>query len=300
MRYTLKLMAATVVAAGLSQVAFAADMPAKARPAPAAICPGCNWNGFYIGANVGGSIGRNSTSDSVSVFSPGVPFGGVFPGVTNPISAVSDNRSPAGAIAGGQIGWNWQTNQLVFGIEGDFDWSGQKDTLSSSNFLASTIAAAQANVGFADEQKIKWLATLRGRLGWAQDCWLWYITGGVAWAEVESNYALSFIGVPGGGVTAFNSGAAAVSSSTTKTGWTVGAGVETSLAAVGMPSSNWSFKLEYLYVDLGSVSNLVTAPLAGGTNAQPASATLASNSSIRDHIVRVGLNYRWGGGWAFR
>jgi outer membrane immunogenic protein len=113
---------------------------------------------------------------------------------------------------------------------------------------------------------------------------------------------VSFINTAPVSVPFFGSGTAAASSRTTKTGWTVGGGVETSLAWMGW-SPNWSAKLEYLYVDLGSVSNSVTAALGGGTGAggatspAPTSATLLSSHDIRDHIIRVGVNYRFGG-WA--
>ena len=220
----------------------------------------------------------------------------VFPGVFNPISSVSDTRSPTGAIAGGQIGWNWNVNHWLFGLEADFDWADQRNTFTSSNFVASSVAAASANLSYRDEQKLNWLATVRPRLGWTYDCFLWYVTGGVAFGEVESNVAVSFANTQPPPFASFSSGSAAASSKTTKTGWTVGGGVETSLAWVGW-SPNWSAKLEYLYVDLGSVSNSATAALGGGFFTAPTSATLLSSHDIRDHIIRVGVNYRFGG-WA--
>jgi outer membrane immunogenic protein len=170
--------------------------------------------------------------------------------------------------------------------------AGQRNTFTSSNFVASTIAAASANLSYRDEQKLNWLATVRPRLGWTYDCFLWYVTGGVAFGEVESNLGVSFVNTAAPFATNFGSGTAAASSRTTKTGWTVGGGVETSLAWVGW-SPNWSAKLEYLYVDLGSVSNSVTAALGGGTQPAPTSATLLSSHDIRDHIIRVGVNYRF-------
>ena len=217
-------------------------------------------------------------------------------GVTNPVSSQSYKHSPAGVLGGGQLGYNWQTGNLVLGVEGDWNWTNQRDTASTDNFLASTIVVAPARLSYSDEQKIKWLATARARLGWARDTWLWYVTGGAAWAEVEFNYAFQVIGLSAGGATVFGTGLGAANSSTTKSGWTVGAGVETSLAWMGAPG-NWSAKLEYLYVDLGTVTNTFTVPL---TATPAASYTFASSSHIRDNIIRVGLNYRFGGGWAVR
>jgi len=285
------LLASIALLATFGGSAMAADMPVKARPAP--VCPGCNWNGWYIGANVGGSIGWDRKQDNVSVLPGGVPFGGVFPGVFNPVASIGDTRSPVGVIGGAQIGFNWEANHWLFGLEADFNWTSQRDTLISQNFLASTVAAASATVAFTDEQRLRWLTTWRARLGWTYDCWLWYVTGGAAWGEVESNYSLTQVSlnVPGG--VNFGSGSAVAGFTQRKTGWTVGGGMEASLAALGAPSA-WSLKLEYLYVDLGSINNVVTAPLTGAA-VFPTSVTLASDSKIRDHIIRVGLNYRFGG-----
>lgn len=115
------------------------------------------------------------------------------------------------------------------------------------------------------------------------------MTGGAAFGEVQSNYAFSANQLAGAGV--FGPAAGAANFSTTKTGWTIGGGVETSLSWLGM-SNNWSTKLEYLYVDLGSVNNNFTIPgaVGAGTNY-----VVSSSSSIHDHIIRVGLNYRFGG-----
>jgi len=157
--------------------------------------------------------------------------------------------------------------------------------------VSSTIAAASANLSYSDEQRLNWLATVRARLGWTHDCFLWYVTGGVAFGEVESNLGVSFVNTaPAPGL--FGSGSGAASFKTTKTGWTVGGGVETSLTWFGL-SRNWSAKTEYLYVDLGSVTNSVTAAITGGGAAAPTSVTLASSHDIRDHIIRAGINYRF-------
>jgi outer membrane immunogenic protein len=275
---------AAVALAGFTSAASAADLPRKApviAPPPVVF----SWTGFYIGANIGGSIGWDST-DSVVLLSANAPSAGT----TNPISSQSYKHSPAGVLGGGQIGYNWQTGNWVLGVEGDWDWANQRDTVSTDNFIASTIVVAPARLSYSDEQKIKWLATARARLGWARDTWLWYVTGGAAWGEVESNYTFQVTGLNAGGATVFATAPAAANSSTTKGGWTVGGVVETSLAWMGVPGNNWSAKLEYLYVDLGTVTNTFTVPL---TATPAAFYTFASSSHIRDNIIRVGLNYRF-------
>jgi len=215
-------------------------LPAYKAPPPApriVACPTCNWTGFYIGINGGGSI---ATVDSDATLS------------TTPIQIASDRRALMGGLIGGQAGFNWQFGAWVFGVEGDGQWTNERDTLGA--------------LSFSEEMRIKDLFTVRGRLGWAHDCWLWYVTGGGAWAQVDSQTLTTF---------------ASSNFSTTKSGWTVGTGVETSWAGTG-----WSAKLEYLWADLGSINRVFTTPTA----------TFESDNQIREHIIRVGINYRfnWG------
>ena len=277
------LLASAALTALLTGSAMAADMPVKAPPVFS--CPTCNWDGFYFGGNVGGSIGHDATSDFVALFPPG---GGI--GVTNPIASTSSSLSPTGVLGGLQLGYNRQFGNMVWGVEGDWAWSGQRDTLQNQNFIASSVVVAPTTLNYSDEQKISWLSTVRGRLGFTHDCFLWYLTGGVAFGEVQSSYA--FQTTPVGAANVFGPAAGAATFSATKTGWTLGGGVETSLAWLGM-SSHWSTKLEYLYVDLGSVTNTFSVP---GAAAAPGTIyTASSSSSIHDHIIRVGVNYRFGG-----
>jgi outer membrane immunogenic protein len=186
----------TLVSTG--SVAFAADMPRKAPIAPAPAPLVYTWTGFYVGVNLGYGWARASTG-----------------GVT------SNNID--GVIGGGQLGYNWQTGNLLLGLEGDFQGSGQRRSDSG----------AIGGVTFTVDQKIPWFATLRGRLGYAAGPWLFYGTGGAAWV----NYKLSVSAL---GTT--------VSDDATKAAWTAGGGVE------WMFAPKWSAKLEYLYIDTGSTS----------------------------------------------
>jgi len=254
--------------------AMAADMPVKAKVAPPLICPSCNWTGFYIGGNIGGSIGVIQNTDGLS----GFPTGAGFPAAGNPYLSSNVKRALPGGIGGGQVGYNWQSGSLVLGVEADWQFSREKSTL---NVLGQNIAAALFTSGYSDEEKIKSFATARARLGWAHDSYLWYVTGGGAWAQIGSNYTLTS-SIP---ATTFASPVSA-GFSTNKTGWTIGGGVETCLW-----DGNWSAKLEYLYLDLGSVANTFTTP----TTAAGTFAVFNSNNKIQDHIIRVGLNYRFGG-----
>src|SRR5262249_23024977 len=156
-----------------------------------------------------------------------------------------------GFLGGLQWGYNWQVGGLLIGFEGDWNWSNEKDThisgASPINSFAGTFPVnSTSSQGWSSEEKIDWLTTWRARLGWAHDCYLWYVTAGVAWAKIEFDYTLvSTPGIsalitgtgPGLNVTGTNiwglpGGVAAANFSTTKTGWVAGGGVETSIGAL--------------------------------------------------------------------
>jgi outer membrane immunogenic protein len=203
-----------------------------------------------------------------------------------------------GWVFGGQIGYNWQYGKSwVFGLEGDIDATGQRGTaLFGPSTTVVTVVPGPAAVALPTvtttttatgslEEKLSWLSTFRGRIGvLPTDRVLLYITGGLAVGEVKSTAgasvttttALSF-GTPPGPATV----AALAGSSSTRAGWTLGAGVE---GAIG---GNWTARLEYLYVDLGTVNNTFagTAPFA----------PIVTSAHVTDNILRAGVNYRFGG-----
>jgi outer membrane immunogenic protein len=235
--------------------AAAADMAVKA-PAPIAVSA-YNWTGPYLGANIGYGWG---TSNNTYGFAP---TGG--PDIT----VGSDQTSLSGAIGGLQIGYNWQAQRLLFGIESDIQASGLR---GNGTFLCShPLCAALGGVSTLHAEKLPWFATLRGRAGLIFDEWAVYGTGGLAYGHIES---VATTVIPAGSVT--------FADSTTRMGWTIGAGVERKLVG------NWTWKAEYLYMDFGSPTfrNPVSAALVpgGGTDVQ--------SNHVHDHVVRIGLNYR--------
>jgi outer membrane immunogenic protein len=268
--------------------AFAADLPAKVyTKAPAMVDPGYNWTGFYAGLNGGYSWGRANTS--ITGLSP---FAAIFP-----IPAIAPFRQDVnGGLGGGQIGYNWQVDRRwVLGLEGDIQWTGER----SSSFLTAvgprygstaigipvatagpdfnTIITQTANLA----HNLQWFATFRGRAGILADPQtLLYATGGLAVGEFKySAQATTSIQVftPGlAGTTPLGAplvvAGVAASSSDTRVGWTVGAGVERKF------SPNWSGKLEYLYMDFG------TRTFFSGTANQ-------ADVSFHDHVFRAGFNY---------
>lgn len=185
-----------------------------------------------------------------------------------------------GFLAGAQIGYNWFKPKWMFGIEGDFDFTWQKGTsaFTCGPTLCTTttaVTASATSVPFTYDTKLKWLGTVRGRIGpMISPTAFVYVTGGWAIGNVKTE----------GTINGFNAGGAISSpfdNSTTKSGWTIGGGIE------GRLQGNWTAKLEYLYVDLGRVDFTAVVP----ANAPPL--TAAFSSRITDHIVRVGLNYQF-------
>jgi outer membrane immunogenic protein len=158
--------------------------------------------------------------------------------------------SPQGWLLGATAGYNHQAGSIVLGIEGDYDWSSVKGTAACGAFVC--------------ELSNPWLGTLRGRAGYAFDRWLPYLTAGAAFGRVKLTSTSPLLTVS--------------ESSKTQTGWTAGAGLEYAF------TGNWSAKLEYLYVDLGSFDCSATC---GGV--------APNNVSFRENIVRAGLNYKFGG-----
>jgi outer membrane immunogenic protein len=187
-------------------------------------------------------------------------------------------------LGGAQIGYNWQVApHWVWGIEADWQWTRQRDS-SCVEFCARSPDIGLFFVTL--DQSLKWFATARARIGYAQDRWLWYVTGGAALGQVNDNFAnvvpnpALLLGQLGGGISvSHNMG-----------GWVAGVGVE---AALG---GNWSAKLEYLYMSLGSVTDQFTLNQSAASGAGGPE-TFTARSDIRDHIVRAGLNYKfsWGG-----
>jgi outer membrane immunogenic protein len=199
----------TIGSANAADIARRQAMPTKAPSLQL-----YNWTGAYIGINGGGDFGRSE--------------------VSAPLATGGFNTR--GGTVGGTIGYNYQMGQAVFGVEGDGDWS---------NNRGSAVCA----VGVICETRNDWLATGRGRVGYAFDRFLPFVTGGLAVGNIKS------------------SATGLGSVSTTKAGWTAGGGLE---AAITGP---WTAKVEYLYVDLGNASaltgataSLKTSLVRGGLN----------------------------------
>ena len=190
--------------------ALAADLPQPGPPpqAPVAyippIPPGYNWGGVYFGPNGGYGFGKSKWT------------------TTSGVSTGSFDTS--GYVAGGTLGFNFQADAFVVGLEGDIDATGIEGT---SSFACMPLAC---------ETKNTWLSTFRARVGFAADRVLFYGTAGGAYGNVEA------ANVTGGFLSA------------NKAGWTAGAGIEAAF------TDNLTARLEYLYVDLENATFSSTVP----------------------------------------
>jgi outer membrane immunogenic protein len=256
------LIAATALGVVFAHGATAADLPVAPAYRPAPIVVPYNWNGYYLGANVGWS-----RAESNITWSPN-PFGFVDAAA---IAAASNNRLTSNSATGGvQTGYNWQWGNVVAGIEGDVSFMGNNANVS----VAPLPPPAFATTSLSESARLNWLVTVRPRLGYAWDNWLVYVTGGWALGKVTFSDALqaSAVTFVGNNV------------SKDLNGWTAGAGVEYGVGG------GWTLKAEYLYTDLGSVAVSMgpTSPSFPGT-------LVGTNHSMINQIARVGFNYRFGG-----
>ena len=217
-----RLILAAMGLLSVAGMAAAADLPGRYPVNKAPIYSQVyRWTGFYVGINGGGGWG-SSRWDGIATFDVS---GGLF-GVTG--------------------GYNYQFNQLVLGVEADIAWSGIDGT---TNIACGTGCTTRNN----------WLSTVRGRVGYAFDRFMPYLTGGAAIGDIRATPPLGF---PGGSIT--------------NLGWTLGVGFE--VALIG----NVTAKAEYLYVDLGDFNcGLNCGMLANG------------NVSFHANVVRGGFNFRF-------
>jgi outer membrane immunogenic protein len=223
--------------------AQAADMRLPTKAAPF-VAPVYSWTGFYLGANAGYGWGAHDTE------------------------LLDYDHKSKGFIGGFQGGYNFQSGNVVLGIEADWMFSDVK----SDDRVVFTTGPATSTTDI--QHQLNYLATIRGRLGYSFGSVLPYITGGFAFAEIKS----SALAVNTGFGAPFD-GTFSGSDKQSHNGWVLGGGIEFSI------TSNWTAKVEYLHVDL-SEERYVALPQVDPT---------PRSHDVTIDIVRFGLNYRFGG-----
>lgn len=227
--------------------AFAADLALKSPPLLAPY----DWTGFYGGADLGLGFGRAS---DVASAPPGTPFS-------------TTNATWNGTQAGLFGGYNWQAGWAVVGVETDIQWANLVSNPTSAN-PAGTMT-------LNDMETLNWYGTTRARFGIAPNPgWLVYLTGGAAYGSIRSDETVTNVGAGIAGQTSFTS---------TRVGWTAGAGVEAAITT--LPTGVWSARLEFLYMDFGTF-NYTFATVGPST-------PMMISVHPSDYVVRVGLDYRF-------
>ena len=243
----ISLVALGLLALGVIGPASAADMRAPVRVPPPIAAPIFTWTGFYLGGNIGAAWTTNRVWED--------RFGVEW-----------SRNSDARFIGGGQLGYNWQFNNFVLGIEGDID-----GILNKNDRNAVVVVPTVGPVGVTGNGGGNWVSTIAARFGFAADRVLFYGKGGYGWISGSGNIT----------VTNLTTGAAdAIGGDGTRSGWMLGGGIEYAF------TPNWTIKGEYNYLDTGR-SRTFIVPAAGPFLAGDVFHSGGRNVSM----VKFGFNY---------
>lgn len=250
-----QILLGTAVALSPS-LSLAADLPRRAAPAPVFASAPFSWTGAYVGLNAGFGALLSATPH---VYSSGSGSG------SGASTGGSSKNFARGVFGGAQVGYNQQVGSLVLGVEADIGASSAKSrTLTESAFSSGSSSGASSTSTY---NKVSALGTLRGRIGFAADKALFYVTGGLAFGRVQNSISID------------NSGDFSTdysfSQNKWKYGWAAGAGAEYAL------NNNWSIKAEAIYFDLGKTK----FSFDGGKFAGK-----VKNTGL---VARAGVNYRF-------
>jgi outer membrane immunogenic protein len=268
------LLAGAFLALRLTQGASAADLAVAPAPPPAP-----NWTGFYIGVHGGAAW---QSSKDWNFFDPN---GAVVP------ATLPARDNPLGAIGGIQGGFNWQLAPAwVVGVEGDISWSSLADNRTIGPLLPAGGTILTPGGGLAPcipgfpvcnlqmSANTEWLSSVRGRLGFVGWNTLFYVTGGVAWANIEYSANWTIDNGRFQSTTSFN---------TTKTGWVVGGGAE------WMATTNILLRAEYLFYDIRNGNVSASAPVCVTGDGCSFVPFVYTWSNYNVQVARVALSYKF-------
>ena len=274
----------------LQAAAFADGMPSargvSIKDAPMS-APASRWSGFYAGVNAGAAWTSSDVSNTVCASDPSTCYYSNFGGGAGgrSMNAIGNgSASDTAFTGGGQIGYNWQSNNVLLGVEADIN---SMRTSASRSATAAYGPGFTTGGSFTDTVSTDWLITTRARLGYATGNMLAYFTGGLAFANVKHTHSFGEYGFGTGAPCGSNNinFCEFPSSASTKTGWTIGGGVEWALDA------RWSLKAEYLYADFGSVSSV--GSLVTNNGSVVSNGAIAHSADLTLSTVRAGLNYKF-------
>jgi outer membrane immunogenic protein len=201
-----------------------------------------SWRGFYVGLHAG--LATGNTQGEVDIG-----------------TGISTDYDLNGAIYGGQVGWLGQWGNVVAGIEGTYSGTSLQGNTGCGDFIL---------LSFDCKREVNWIATAVGRVGYAFDRVLVYGLGGVAWADVDTNVAVNFLGA----------GAQVLSANETHVGWTAGFGLEWAL------TDRVSARIEYAHINLGDETHQLRASGVKGS--------IPDKVELEVDTIRLGVNVKLG------
>lgn len=237
---------------GGANASLAADLTRPPPPPPPVIVvPVFNWTGLYLGGNLGGAWSQGTVTDTLT----GLNFNGTGNGTF---------------IGGGQVGFNYQVGNVVFGAEGDFDWIANNNNATNGVVIAGPLGRGHTFTAAANNG---WISTFTGRLGYAWDRALLYGKAGAAW--VGNNGFIVTDQTTGLSLTGSNNNS--------NNGWTAGGGVEWAFA------NHWTIRAEYDFIGLSSRTFTVptTSPVLAGD-------TFTARRNIQMATVGITYLFNWG------
>jgi outer membrane immunogenic protein len=280
------------VAAGLALAlvagsALAADLPSrKAPPVYIPPPPVFSWTGLYGGVNIGYGFGNGDISRGGILAAQNIPGTGFFDG---PIETWRVPVNLNGVLGGGQVGYNYQFNPwIVLGFETDIQAADLRSSQRSAGGFMSPFFGVPSSTFQTANQYVDWFGTVRGRIGLTMPSYpniMIYGTGGLAYGGTEFAHVSTRVD------NCFGFGSQATATTTqTRVGWTAGGGVE--WTPMAFPA--WSAKIEYLYTDLGQVSQ-IGGGFTGFSSVPigPLSQTSINTVALRWHTVRAGVNWHF-------
>lgn len=296
MRKLIGIVSSLLVAAPLG--ALAADMPVKAPYTKAPLETVYSWTGWYVGGDVGWPWSRADLTHS-PFFATTAPVAS-FPVDANALTAAASPTFKTNGITGGiHGGYNLQSGNFVYGGEADFSGMSLRSTQSGAFPFPSTlpggpIGPPTLTFNSTTSYSTDWQGTVRGRVGFASNDWLFYGTGGLAVADFKINQ--------NSGSLISGSSFSVASFGETRAGWVLGAGIEHALA------SNWVLRLEYLHADYGTAhdgtainfpTGVANGTCVAGAPSAAGPAVITTGCSLATHlttdVLRAGLSYKFGG-----
>ena len=235
-----------------------------------------DWSGIYTGINLGGAIGSSNTKNNVTNWLHS-GAGSIQDWAYN--EANHNTFFPASGVIGAQIGYNWQKDRLILGLETNFDFMKQTNSNSQAVVDPSTVAGNGYNYVSTATLKTNWLYTIRPRVGYLFNHVMLYGTGGFALTDL--NYSIT---TENDELAQFaTAGVGNKANAQARVGWAAGAGIEWMFVP-----NRWTLSLQYLYTDFETLSGTQTVNNGVQVNGDT---LFKQTATLSDNLITLRLNY---------